>query len=645
MNFLVISNPKMPSLPADNKRPYAPFDLYRNFLPIYGSINHLRIQCNFFIWFILKWIFILILLLMEYYIYTLYRISYNDIANKYSFNLINESCRTILWYILILFFTQITIDSHIYFIPQKYMTLLQKNIYPRGTIFSIIYLICFGIHTGILLHLSTECHQKRNCPNLILNEWLCGEGTDQDNNGIMRCGQVTFYSMYKYVFGLPLNIFVFQTLNYVYYIIYYKCKGYTKDEHIVYKPHRLNSNSDDVNNTLSMTFRDSNRDDTQVINENNDRIGALHTNYLNARKVYEKTCYNITWKFYVYCTLFCVCFSLSNMMLYGVLVLNTNIISRYYTFFNYWLLCQTTFWKFVIKRIARQIDILRMQIPKSLFKDNPIILTQEIRKRQNTAHNFNTLYNGNIAVTSFENRSNTSYKLSLEIITESTFQGYYWLSHCYIFIYATPSIQTFIYIELFHFITIFCKAFIRPSEYYFNFMKTSLTNIGNIIFNKICCNCVRNNVLLSRDAIEFILTIGDGINGIDNTNTIQQWRERIAIDAFIRFLMSWVSCVTMILLLIMGKDKWYNIDSDNDGDNDWIKSIIVMSITLGLQGLLYFPMTCIVYKKIWEMYFVEPFLRFYFFNGWRFIFYLSFTYLLVCFELDALEYSALFQDD
>ena len=387
-----------------------------------------------------------------------------------------------------------------------------------------------------------------------------------------------------------------------------------------------------------------------VDSDSNKNIGSYNVSHT---LVYEANAWSITVKFLQFCIFYCVLFIIISTLMYCTLILQTELMEQHHSayliaYLTY--LCAMTMLQFIILRVARQIDILRMQIPKSHFifeqYSNNLLNTQFAsllfrRSLVNSIHatpistvssmrNNNNSSNNNNNNNRNKNKNNTDYvylsHLSFEAMTRILVLLCYWLVYRILIVYSVPRLSSFILSKLLRILNLLFIVCIRVGsttywhmsdkfcEKTIQFCQLRIQKMERSNYCCYCCYCCYCFCLC-----KYILKLIQFCTKLFQTDsTVTQWQQRISIDLVCEFIVVFAASIIVVIELVSGKSKFY---SGGYGDN-W-KTAVIYTIVSGTLETVYVPLIFVYYKYVVKVSLIEPFLRFYQFNGWTFVFYFS----------------------
>ena len=405
-------------------------------------------------------------------------------------------------------------------------------------------------------------------------------------------------------------------------------------------------------NTSSETI-----DDTGMVKSN------LHIGKYNITHdtVYEQSPWDITMKFLICGVLYMIILSIALCTMYGALLVQADkeysfivgTISTY-TFVSLLYRSLMTVYKFVANRLARRIDVLRMQIPRNHYPNQTVVkrnLTQShvsVDDRKNESINININSNNNkknsrhdalwnyefpslihgignfdyddhdetgLNKNELEQRFVFTNHLSFEIISNWFMELLYWMIYRMLIIYNVNDGLGFALLKIPRLIAlVWCVVIRAHSQWYWKFSNGAINDYLLPLFrgfasknNKYKCNCIGKCLL------QFV-------DSFNSHSTMKMWQQRLAIELMGDFFIAFFSCVIVSILVEMGGENYVVYD-------DKIKAIRNMTISALLE-IIYFIFTIIYYHYSIKMQFVEPFLRFYTFNGFKFVFYFALLFAI-----------------
>ena len=374
----------MPSLPAHPNK-YSPQDSFRNYLPKQDNFE-VKNGLLFIIYILFKISITSILLMLLWYWLNYYICVDIDFYTNNKLYLLYEAYRGLVWYLFIGFICfQSCRCTYIYSIIIS--TVSHKNIdkYPKLYIFIIIWCISLMIQTSGLLLTSYAYHNfkndnsfHKNYHNKYVLNILCS---------VLNCKNEHIYHFYQFVFGFPLNIFLSISLNHLLYMIY----------HFKYKSQITQTSvAQRLNSSISMRNPRDRAESSMV--SSNQLIGTYLPEYA---ELYEKSCWNITQKYYGYTVLYSLILLLFLSILYLTISIKTTYFDHYYLEVTIILQAEAYVFNFLLKRIARNLDILRMQKPQNIF------MSISFRDPLITSNQFNDI-----------SKQNKHHKLSFEVMTQ-----------------------------------------------------------------------------------------------------------------------------------------------------------------------------------------------------------------------------------
>ena len=348
----------MPSIPADNDNKNSQSDLFRSYLPNYSGYfaKFTGDQVILFVKVIWSIIITSAIMMSWWYVLNWFIFEEKTLYSKYYLYLVYESMRSVCWYLLIGFwFIETTNDSNIYFLPllttvncdtenyhiptksqvasfrsennNSFSALQHKpsntkivvsNGYPIRKVIYTITAAMFIVQLCALDYTSFEYHANNDSNHFHSTAYLrilCK---------YFYCHQWHLYHLYRFVFGLPLNAFLVLILNHLCYIFYYKYLYQTEQ-----------------NDTRILNNKQEKIEDNYHINNGNE--------YLNVCNEYLM--YNIMYFVLLFVTLLAV---------YATLCVHPKYIGPNYIVLYFILLSETSLLKFLMKRIARWIDSIRI---------------------------------------------------------------------------------------------------------------------------------------------------------------------------------------------------------------------------------------------------------------------------------------------
>eukprot|EP01084_Bolivina_argentea_P125013 221522_1 len=595
----------MPTLPAAvDKNAYAPHDSFRNYLPK-QSVHIDNLLTLFFKAFI-EVLLASFLIMSPWWIQEYLLAHCNTLWEHHHLYLFREIFRCISWYYFIAFMCYLsTRKTYIYsiIISTNHRTI--RDIYPKNKLYIFLWILCSSITAVSLCIVSAYYHSNPHFRHdTIQFPVICN---------FAACNKIHWYQAYKYIFGFPCSIWFAATLNHIVYIIYYlRCKpksnyvsatssyavvsrtSKTELIHIHSQSHndfeekllsRYKSNfTDEITSSNSSHYEKMSKGQNilkgfrnEIQNEN---IG-LYKHQHSRHGLYEQNEWIITNKFYGYIVAYSIFLLIYLSCVYFIVIINkdnyqeTNFKLFTYEIPNFWIISTSlkllnNVFNFILKRLARNIDILRMQKPEDKFLQFADMAKFDENRYQKSGH-----------------------KLSFEVISQVFMRLHYWLQYRYITIYDQPELGTFIATKMNHVVELMYTAVIRPSKWYFKW--------SNIILNRI-----RNYVYTPR-CIKWCLSF------YCSKSNMKQWGERIAIDTMLRFGIAIGSCVLFIVLLLIVTDET-GIWRMHETGLTWNRALNYTGIGMLLELIIYFPFTYVCYRYGHKTSLIQPVLRFYMFN-------------------------------
>ena len=578
----------MPSLPASHNK-YSPQDSFRNYLPKEDNVQ-VKHGLLFIIYILLKISIASIVLMSPWYWLNYYICTNIDIYKNNKLYLLYEAYRGFIWYLYIAFICfQSCRFTYIYsiIIPSS---INENNInkYPKFVLFIIVWIISLTIQTIGLCATSYIYHENHdhnpfhnNKDNKYVLNLLCK---------FITCKNEHIYHFYQFVFGFPVNIFLSITINHLIYVIFYfKNKSQINRQISMVSDQTSHNDHTTVNNNIvspyshSLLSHNSSKGMNSIIS-NNDYIGLYLPQYTH---LYEKSSWIITQKYYFYVISYSFVLLIYLFILYLTISIKSRYFDKYYVEVAIILQTEGYIFNFILKRIARNLDILRMQKPRDIFISN---MNNKQHKESGSLQNEIIIINNNQDIS----KQNEHDKLSLEVMTQSFIRLVYWIEYRYITIYDQPKPLVFAISKLLHFINLVWVVTIRPSNLYFIKSDKILKSIINYKYTP--------------NMLKWFLSF------FDTTSNSKQWTERSAIDTMLRFINAIGSCVVISILLYFGQDDWYQ-----GTNHKWKVAVELTMIGAALEIFIYFPYSVLSYKYILKQQFITPFFRFYLYNKNKFI--------------------------
>ena len=202
-------------------------------------------------------------------------------------------------------------------------------------------------------------------------------------------------------------------------------------------------------------------------------------------------------------------------------------------------------------------------------------------------------------------------RLSFEAMTLIFVLLCYWVVYRMLIVYSVPRLSSFILSKLSRVCSLIFHVCIRMgSKKYW----IESDRIGSNIINRYKLKLIDGHCCLK----PFYKVIIYLTNLFESESSIKQWQQRISIDLVCESLIAMGSSVIVGITLISAKTKFYSTGYDEN----WVLAI-KYNIVSGCLEIVYISLMFIWYRKCANISLIEPFLRFYQFNGWTFVFYFS----------------------